>query len=440
MAKRPELMVVNGELSGRRYEVKESGLRLGRSSSNDIHIADEKLSRNHCFFEVVGDDGIRVTDLASANGTLVNGVELGGEAKVLSPGDEIEVGDTRIRIVGDEPGHLQSAVDLGLGASRETAENGADARISAPQNKRAALWFSALLFAAAAVALVMFYPVDSRHASETRPVEDDEPVLKEVYYEKVEADTQGIFRYEMTLSPDGVLKVKVDDVPKEKRHIVKSEKLDDAQLAELGDILSFSALKEIDREYAGAEDESRRLESWTLRAVYSNRIRSIKIVNTQEPDAFRAIREKLEAFSKNQLGIWAIEYSSEKLVELARDAVQLGKMKWEDRDVQYGNLHESMTAYREAIFYLETVDPKPSCHAEARDGLERSKKELDRRYTEERFLADRAINLGQWENAQRELRILLEMIPDRKDERNREATAKLIDIEKRMKSGKGARK
>jgi hypothetical protein len=166
----------------------------------------------------------------------------------------------------------------------------------------------------------------------------------------------------------------------------------------------------------------------------------VRIVNTREPDAFRVVREKLEAFSKNQLGIWAIEYSGEKLVQLARDAVALGRMKWEDRDVQYGNLHESITAYREAIFYLETVDPKPDCDAEAREGLERSRKELDRRYTEERFLADRAINLGQWETAQRELRILLEMVPDRKDERNRQATAKLIDIEKRMKGGKGAKK
>ena len=67
--------------------------------------------------------------------------------------------------------------------------------------------------------------------------------------------------------------------------------------------------------------------------------------------------------------------------------------------------------------------------------MERSLKELDARYTEERFLADRAINLSQWENAKRELMILLEMIPDRKDDRHREATAKLLDVEKRMKKG-----
>ena len=33
MAKRPELMVMSGDLSGRRFEVPETGLRMGRASS-----------------------------------------------------------------------------------------------------------------------------------------------------------------------------------------------------------------------------------------------------------------------------------------------------------------------------------------------------------------------------------------------------------------------
>ena len=79
MAKRPDLVITNGEMSGRRFAVGPGALRLGRSSSNDIHIPDEELSRNHCLFEPVGETGIRVTDLASANGTLVNGVPLEGD-------------------------------------------------------------------------------------------------------------------------------------------------------------------------------------------------------------------------------------------------------------------------------------------------------------------------------------------------------------------------
>jgi hypothetical protein len=147
------------------------------------------------------------------------------------------------------------------------------------------------------------------------------------------------------------------------------------------------------------------------------------------------IREKLETFSKNQLGIWAIQYSREKLIELAEEAVNLGRTKWEDRDVQYGNLFDSVAAFKEAIFYLETVNPKPPCANAAHKGLEQSEAELVRRYRDQRFLADRAINLQRWEDARKELSVLMELVPDRNDERNREASAKLIDVEKRMKKG-----
>ena len=90
--KRLELLVENGELAGRRFAVTEMGVRLGRSSSNDIHVPDEELIRNHCLFEQSGESGIRVTDLASANGTCVNGVQLGSEMRELVEGDEITAG------------------------------------------------------------------------------------------------------------------------------------------------------------------------------------------------------------------------------------------------------------------------------------------------------------------------------------------------------------
>ena len=156
----------------------------------------------------------------------------------------------------------------------------------------------------------------------------------------------------------------------------------------------------------------------------------------QEPEAFRAIREKLEAFSKNQLGVWALQYSRDKLISLAEEAVQLGRSKWEDKDVQHGNLFGAVAAFKEALFYLETVNPKPECAEAARKGLKDSQEELDRRYKDQRFLADRAINLGDWDTARKELSILVEMVPERTDDRNREATAKLVDVEKRLKEGK----
>jgi hypothetical protein len=386
-------------------------------------------------FEISGESGIKITDLASANGTIVNGRDIGGEPVELSPGDVVEVGGTTLRIAGEGSLEIASSVDLGLGTA---APADGPQVASAPAKKRSPLssvmWGLAVLSALAAICLTLKAPSS---APELQPAEVREvkQTVSEIRYEKVEADSEGIFRYEMTLSPDGVLKVSIDDVPKENRHLTKSQKLDEASLAQLNEILSFDAMREIDREYAGVEPDPPALESWNLKVVYSSRVRTVSIVNTREPEAFRQIREKLEAFSKNQLGIWAIQYSRDKLVELAEEANRLGRTKWEDRDVQYGNLFGAVAAFKEAIFYLETVNPKPPCAEDAHKGLEDAQKELERRYRDQRFLADRAINLQRWDDARRELGVLMEMIPDRGDERNREATAKLIDVEKRMKKG-----
>lgn len=436
MAERPELEIANGALAGKRFSVPQGGLRLGRSSSNDIHIPDEELSRNHCLFEAVGEDGVRLTDLASANGTSLNGRPLGDAPANLKVGDVIVVGTTILRVVAEgAPTPPAGTVDLGLG--EKTVAASPAARASKRRSPLAnILWAVAILVGAAAIYVLLVAPPGAPSADVQAVPEDETPTVKEVYYEKVEANQNQIFRYEMTLSPDGVLKVAVDNVPAESRHVTKSQKLDEKALAELNDILAVKALREIDRAYEGVEPDPPALESWTLKVIYTTRSRTIRIVNTQEPEAFRAVREKLETFSKNQLGVWALQYSREKLIALAEESVALGRAKWEDREVQYGNLFGAVKAYEEALFYLETVNPKPDCAATARQGLELARAELEQRYANQRFLADRAINLRQWETAQRELSVLLELIPDRGDDRNRAAAAKLIDVEKRMKGDK----
>ncbi|MBQ5531231.1 MAG: FHA domain-containing protein, partial [Kiritimatiellae bacterium] len=80
-----ELEMKAGPEPGRRYPISRFGTRLGRSSSNDIHWPEGELSRNHCLFEPDG-DGVCVIDLASANGTYVNGEQVEGR-RPLKPGD-----------------------------------------------------------------------------------------------------------------------------------------------------------------------------------------------------------------------------------------------------------------------------------------------------------------------------------------------------------------
>ena len=431
MASRPELLIENGELAGRRYAVGEAGLRLGRSSSNDVTIADEELSRNHCLFEPVGENGLRVTDLASANGTIVNGKPLDKDPETIRVGDCVEVGATRIRIVGDEPKPAPGQFDLGLGG--EKGKQAAKARRSPLMS---VLWAVAALSLIGAMAVVLMMPRAEQSPQQVRQVEEEVPVVKEVAYEKVEASQDGIFRYELTLSPGGVLSVAVDDIPKNERRFTKRQQLDDVASKTLNEILSLEGLRRLDREYVGPEPDPPALSSFYLKVVYSSHVRTVQVVNTQEPEAFRTIRERLEAFSKNELGVWAIQYSRDKLVSLAEEAIAVGKSKWDERDVNHGNLFGAISAFKEALFYLETVFPKPDCAAVAKSGLDEAVAEMDKRYRDQRFLADRAIKLEDWETARRELAVLIEMVPDRNDDRHKEAASRILDVERRVKGGK----
>lgn len=458
MAKRPELLITSGPMSGTRFEVGAGGVRLGRSSSNDVHIPDEELSRNHCLFEQSGEAGIRVTDLASANGTFVNGEQLGSDSRELKPGDMIEVGSTAISVVGDEPPPtplrpapvaVGAAIDLGLGTASTAASQGESA--SRPSAKKPGghpramlanvLWIVAALVVAAAIAVVLCAPRDSEKPV-VSPVVEEKPEKKliSLSYEKIEADAARVFSYRMDVDSAGVLHVAFDDVPGENRHVDKKAKLSEKAMKRILEVLDRPGFAALDDAYTGSSAEvENALKSFRIRVVRWNSIKDVLVENTQEPDAFREVRESLEAFSRNELGIWAIQYSKEKLIELSEESAKVGDTKWEDREVEYGNLSASVKAYKDALFYLETVNPKPESFATVKERLARSEAELKQRYEDQRFLVDKAINLGDWEVAQTELKILCELVPERDDPRHAEANARLVDVENRMKKARGGK-
>jgi hypothetical protein len=68
----------------------------GRSPEMDIHLEDTFVSSKHALFELT-DKGLQVEDLLSTNGTQVNGADIGG-ARLLRPGDRVEIGDTVFRV------------------------------------------------------------------------------------------------------------------------------------------------------------------------------------------------------------------------------------------------------------------------------------------------------------------------------------------------------
>jgi hypothetical protein len=69
---------------------------LGRSTENAVYVDDRQASRNHCQVEKFA-GGWKVVDLASRNGTRVNGVSV--NQHVLKSGDRIEIGEAVITFV-----------------------------------------------------------------------------------------------------------------------------------------------------------------------------------------------------------------------------------------------------------------------------------------------------------------------------------------------------
>ena len=428
----PEIIVTKGPLRGSRFAVPDAGLRLGRSSTCEISIADPALSRNHCLFEV-RDGMLWVTDLASANGTIVNDDSLGAESKALHPGDRVTAGDTVLAIIepgGDMPPELPDApkIDLGLGKQDDEANGGKKAPL------RLILWAVAALVVVAAAAIILANPGETTGTTNAPKELPEAPqTLLGFTFEKVEADTDGIYRYALSYSQDGKMSVEIDDVPKENRHVRKTATLSADAQDQLAKMFASDELYQLDSEYTGVPLKPNTLKSFSLRVLRGSRVFDTTIENTQEPAVFKEVRERLETFSKNELGIWAIQFSAEKLVEMSEESRRAADAKWEERDVKHGNTAAALASYEEAIFYLETVNPKPANYGKLCERRDQAAAELDRRYKDQRFLADRAIKLQDWETAKRELRILCELVPDTKDPRHSEASAKLMDVEARMK-------
>ena len=92
------LVVVRGPNAGSRFLLDRDATTVGRHPDSDIFLDDVTVSRRHA--ELIRDEqGIRVKDQASLNGSYVNAERV--EECVLENGDEVQIGRFKLLFVGE---------------------------------------------------------------------------------------------------------------------------------------------------------------------------------------------------------------------------------------------------------------------------------------------------------------------------------------------------
>lgn len=106
------LHVVGGPAAGRAYPLAGGTMTIGRAGECEICLPDPDVSRRHAKL-VVTPHGVRIHDLGSTNGLLVDGAQVGVGGVELRPGSIARLGDSLIEVavVDDPPAALHEGVD-----------------------------------------------------------------------------------------------------------------------------------------------------------------------------------------------------------------------------------------------------------------------------------------------------------------------------------------
>lgn len=456
MSKRLELQVTTGDLSGKRFAVPDAGLSVGRSSSNALHIPDEELSRNHCLFQPDGETGLKVLDLASANGTFVNGEQIGMEAKVLKAGDVVSIGASELRVVGEEKPAAVVApsaslpaggeVDLGLGpapvadAAAATADDPAE---KAKAKRRMIINISlAVLLAVMALAVLLIDPKKVRKLFSSSEKEEDEAKKAEIAsvanqtftidYERVEATPSRIIRYAARLSGDDVslnYDVQSNDLPNCQK-FEKKGKLSDFSKERLTEIFGGSDWDALEDRIENGESvsASNMLKSWRLRVVHGGKVKEYGVENKTVPETFARICADLENRINSDLEASMSLRSADECLKASREQEAKGDEMIKNAEVSRGNLWEGLNMLKRARNELTGLTAFYEHQNRLTEKIDAGEAKLKAEYDKLLSEAKQSYDTGVWERAREAYMMICELIPDASDGRHVDAERKLLDI------------
>jgi two-component system cell cycle response regulator len=94
-ASQPYLIVLTGKSLGQTFRVEQGEAVVGRSVRADVFINDDGISRSHAKIRSEENGRVMLVDLASTNGTFVEGERL-REPRSLKDGDRIRIGSNTV--------------------------------------------------------------------------------------------------------------------------------------------------------------------------------------------------------------------------------------------------------------------------------------------------------------------------------------------------------
>ena len=471
MERQVQLVVVSGQEAGKCYCIPEQGATIGRSRTADISLSDEALSRQHC--RIFFTDGPVLQDLISSNGTLLNGESVRNEPLPLKEGDVITLGSWVLRVAqitttqpvatlpvaapvaapvvapvesptpavaqslfGETPAALTSA-EPPAAESTVSPNLFGEAEASAEETKPEASKKRLLIVLGACLLLLgLLLPIawmmetPKEEPPSVRKIVRSAP-LAEFNYERLVIDAQHLFRYTLSYqAATNVLMLNVSDLGEADRSFSKRVELSKDAKDTLMKLLWEVDVSKIGEIFPERSHDGISFERRTLTLVRGTEVWQ-RVAENVSHALFNGICETLEFFARNELQVWAAQYSVAELEAMAEEQLAIADRYWEQRDLGDDKLWQAVVAYRKGLSALETLNPKPKSMVALTQGLQTAEALLGERYEAVLFEVDQALNTQRYDMAIQQLQKILRMIPERDDERHQQASEKLLTVEQR---------
>ena len=158
LAASPYLQVLLGKDKGKKFELDQSMINIGRNAESHVTLSSDAISRNHASLSLHKNHWL-IRDNQSKNGVLVNGDRV--DEKILVSGDLIQIGDHIFRFVVPRPSQKRGSL------RRHEAALHSSFRIQPPSSSISRFLFIGTILAVLSYLLVT--QIHSPNQKETNP-------------------------------------------------------------------------------------------------------------------------------------------------------------------------------------------------------------------------------------------------------------------------------